>query len=239
MTLNKAKGRMFVSVGWTWNPIAGCTHGCPYCWAKSLMKRWGKTFEPQFREHFFKDKMPDDGSWIFVGSMGDTFCEGVPDEWILRLLKFIKECEADNVFLLQTKNPVRFMNFLPELLEIKDKVVIGTTLESTLETPWTSAPAPGFRNLAVRSLKGIGFKTFLSLEPIADFGYETMKLMIMDIQPEAVEIGRENYTSYLPEVSDSKLLMLIDFLESEGITYVLKANLQHLQSLATTTREIE
>ena len=33
MTLNKAKGRMFKSVGWTFNPIAGCTHECRYCWA--------------------------------------------------------------------------------------------------------------------------------------------------------------------------------------------------------------
>ena len=94
MTLNKAQGRMFQSVGWTWNPIAGCTHGCPYCYARSRMKRWGKTFEPVLREHFFKDKMPNDGSWIFVGSMGDVFCKGVPDEWILMLLEFIKEDES-------------------------------------------------------------------------------------------------------------------------------------------------
>ena len=203
------------------------------------MKRWGKTFEPVLREHFFKDKMPNDGTWIFVGSMGDVFCEGVPDEWIHRLLVFIKENEADNVFLLQTKNAIRFLSFLPELLEIRDKVVLGTTLESTLETPWSSAPVPGLRSNALRTMKGAGFRTFLSLEPIADFGYETMKLMIGDIKPEAVEIGRENYSKHVPPVSDSKILMLLDFLKSEGITYVLKENVRHLevQSSPTTARK--
>ena len=135
MTLNRAKGRMFKSVGWTWNPICGCSHGCWYCWAAALRKRWGKEFDPEMREHFFKDKMPNDGTWIFVGSMGDTFCDDVPDDWIIRLLNFIKSCKSDNRFLLQTKNPPRFSAFCLELEEIKDKVILGTTLETTGETP--------------------------------------------------------------------------------------------------------
>ena len=115
MTLNKAKGRMFKSVGWTWNPIAGCTHDCKYCWATSLRKRWGKSFEPELREKFLWDKMPDDGTWIFVGSMGDVFCEGVPKDWLLQLFLKIAYDEKDNVFLFQTKNPARFLELESEL----------------------------------------------------------------------------------------------------------------------------
>ena len=111
MTLNKAKGRMFKSVGWTWNPVMGCTHACEYCFAESLTKRWGKSFEPQFRSHFLKDKMPNDGSWIFVGSMGDLFCPVIKDEWILRIIGRIAHEKGNNKFLLQTKNPFSFMAF--------------------------------------------------------------------------------------------------------------------------------
>lgn len=229
MTLNKAKGRMFKSVGWTWNPIINCTHGCKYCWAASLRKRWGKPFDkPEIREHFFNDKMPDDGTWIFVGSMGDVFCNGVPDEWIIKLLGFIKENKADNVYLLQTKNPNRFPWFINQLEEIKHKIVVGTTLETTWDTPWSNAPPTDSRVDYLIYMKRSGFKTFLSLEPIADFNLTTMKRWINDIQPEAIEIGKENYTNITTPPSDRKLLDLIIWLEERGCTYILKESLDYL-----------
>lgn len=228
MTLNKAKGRMFKSVGWTWNPIAGCTHECKYCWAKSLTERWGKTFEPKIREHFFKDKMPNDGSWIFVGSVGDVFCDGVPDEWILKLLAFIKENKANNIYLLQTKNPNRFPCFINQLEEIKDKIIVGTTLETTWATPWSDAPPTDSRVDYLTYMKKGGFKTFLSLEPIADFSLTTMKRWINNIQPEAIEIGKENYSHHTEPPPDRKLLDLIGWLEKKGYIYLLKENLDYL-----------
>lgn len=127
MTLNRSKGRMFKSVGWTWNPVTGCTHDCRYCWAQSLTRRWSKSFTPKFRSHFLEDKMPGDGSWIFVGSMGDLFCPGMKDEWILRVIDYLKDCKTDNRFLLQTKNPFSFLTYYLELEQIRDKVILGTT----------------------------------------------------------------------------------------------------------------
>ncbi len=233
MTLNKAQGRMFQSVGWTWNPIAGCTHGCLYCYARSRMKRWGRTFEPQLREHFFKDKMPNDGTWIFVGSMGDVFCRGVPDEWILKLLTFIKEDGSNNIFLLQTKNPNRFQNFIELLEEIKDKVVLGTTLETTWQTPWSTAPPTDSRAEHLRILKqNYIFTTFLSLEPLSDFNPITMKRWIFTIKPEAIEIGRENYTKHVVFPSDRKIVDLLKWLNYVEIPYILKENLRHLEEEA-------
>ena len=229
MTLNRAKGRMFKSVGWTWNPIAGCSHNCKYCWAESLMKRWGKTFEPQIREHFFKDKMPDDGSWIFVGSMGDAFCDGVPDEWIYKLLNFIEACTADNKFLLQTKNPKRFIKFKEMLLSIKDKIILGTTIETTEETPWSLAPSTFSRQLNLSYLKEYyGFKTFLSLEPLSDFDLELMKVWIDFIHPEAIEIGKENYTHFTIPPSGEKIIKLVNWLNTRDYTTILKENLDCL-----------
>ena len=232
--LNKAKGHMFRSVGWTWSPIAGCSHNCRYCWAASLMKRWGKTFEPQLRERFFKDKMPNDGSWIFVGSMGDTFCDGVPSEWILKLIEFIKNDQSNNLYLLQTKNPRRFEEF--NLEEIKDKIIVGTTLETTGDTTkFSKAPSTIERYTYLRTMKQKGFKTFLSLEPLADFDFNEMMNWIINVEPEAVEIGLENYTHYTTPPSEEKIKALIYNLEALEISYVLKENLEHLYNIGTDT----
>jgi len=230
VTLNKAKGRMFKSVGWTWNPIHGCIHECKYCWAKSLRERWGKSFEVGFREEFLWDKMPDDGTWIFVGSTGDVFCEAVPKGWLLQLLLKIAYDEKDNKFLLQTKNPSRFLELEEEFDTFKEKIILGTTIETNRETPWSKAPPTWLRHQALRSMKNKGFKTFLSLEPLADFDLNVLKLMIGDIQPEAIELGLENYTSFLPKPPAEKTVNLLNWLKINGFTYVLKENLRHLES---------
>lgn len=233
MTLNKAKGRMFKSVGWTWNPIAGCTHACSYCWAKSLCDRWGRPFEPIFRDHFLNDKMPNDGTWIFVGSMGDTFCNGVPKDWILKLLQRIKDEKGNNKFLLQTKAPNRFIDFGPQLEEIRDKIILGTTIETTWSTPWSKAPPTDSRFDMLHLMKDKGFKTFLSLEPLSSFNPTTMRRWINFIKPEAIEIGLENYSNYLDKPRPRKLQELLLWLDNRGIQYVRKPGLDEYLKTST------
>ena len=229
MTLNKAKGRMFKSVGWTWNPIAGCTHDCLYCWAKALSDKWKKPFTPAFREGYLKDKMPNDGSWIFVGSMGDLFCQGMKDEWILRIIGRISQEKGNNKFLLQTKNPFSFMAFYLELEKIKDKIILGTTIETTGDTTkFSKAPSTIERFTYLRQMKLAGFKTFLSLEPLADFDFNEMIKWIVAIDPEAIEIGLENYTAFTTKPSDEKIIELVNWIDSNGFNYVLKENLNWL-----------
>ena len=230
MTLNKAKGRMFKSVGWTWNPANGCDHGCLFCWAKMLADKWGKPFEPQFKEHFLKDKMPNDGTWIFVCSTGDLFCAGMKDDWIYQVLYRIYEEQGNNKFLLQTKNPQSFLAFYLELEKIREKVILGTTLETNRITPWSKAPTTFDRKNNLHKMMTAGFKTFLSLEPLADFDLSILMRWIHEIKPEAIEIGLENYTSYLPKPPEKKILELLDCLENGGFEYVLKDNLASIQS---------
>lgn len=225
MTLNKAKGRMFKSVGWTWNPISGCTHDCKYCWAKSLRDRWGKDFEPKLREKFLKDKMPDDGSWIFVGSMGDVFCDDIPNLWINQLLIYILRNETNNKFLLQTKNPDRFLEY--NLDCVKDKIILGTTIETNRDTlSWSRAPKTFSRMYRLAEMKLEGYKTFLSMEPLADFDLPIIKTWLMSIQPEVIEIGLENYTHFTESPPENKIIQLIEWIDRVGFEYVLKENLQ-------------
>lgn len=220
---------MFKSVGWTWNPIAGCTHGCKYCYAESLAKRWGNSFEPQFRPHFLKEKMPNDGSWIFVGSMGDLFCPGMKDDWIHQIIGRIAQEKGNNKFLLQTKNPFSFMAFYLELEKIKDKIILGTTIETTESTPWSLAPPTSERYGLLQKMKSMGFKTFLSLEPLSDFDFNKMIKWIVAIDPEAVEVGLENYSNHTTKPNDRKIRELIYNLDVLEIPYVLKENVTHLE----------
>jgi len=229
MTLNKAKGRMFKSVGWTWNPIAGCDHDCAYCWARSLSERYNRSFEPQFREKYLNDKMPNDGSWIFVGSMGDTFCSGVQDTHIYQLLSFIKQDKSNNKFLLMTKNPARLMMWRAYLKEIKEKIIIGTTIETNRDTSsWSNAISTEMRKEALNFAKIQGFNTFVSMEPLADFDLGVISAWLLCIDPEAIEIGLENYSNYTTKPNEEKIKQLLDWLDEYDFTYVLKDNLVHL-----------
>lgn len=206
------------------------------------MKRWGKTFEPQLREHFFKDKMPNDGTWIFVGSTGDTFCKGVPCEWITKLLDFIQNDKSNNIFLLQTKNPDRFHEFIGQLVKIKDKIVLGTTIETNRETPWSDAPPTRDRAMNLSIFSDYHFTVFLSLEPLSDFDLDKMKFYIGTINPAppgAIEVGLENYTHFTIRPPDEKIRALIDWLHEQGYTVILKENLDYLYpSLDRTKTEI-
>ena len=244
MPLNPSKGKMFKSVGWTWNPIVGCTHDCLYCWAKALSDKWKKPFEPAFREGYLKDKMPNDGSWIFVGSMGDAFCKGVPEEWQWKLLDFIKKDKSNNKFLLQTKDPSCFFeaSVFHKLEQLKNKVILGTTLETTYDvSEFSKAPPPYERAHSLIIMKREEFNTFLSLEPLAEFDIETMKRWIVKIDPEAIEIGLENYTSFTTKPSDEKIIELVHWIDSNGFNYVLKENLSWLsiESQQLRTEEIK
>lgn len=178
MPLNKAKGRMFKSVGWTWTVIRGCSHACPYCWAASMAKRRGEDFtKPILVEDDLKLRFPRDNSWVFVCSTGDLFCEAVPDEWINRVLDRIEYHGVGNRFLLQTKNTPRLYDFVDRLKQINDpisrRIVLGTTIETNRDIPGC-APPTAARQIFLREFRDLGFTTFLSMEPLAAFDHDVM-----------------------------------------------------------------
>jgi len=190
------------------------------------MKKWGKDFAPNFRPKYLKDKFPNDGTWIFVGSMGDLFCSSMKDEWILKILGKIAFEKTNNKFLLQTKNPRSFLAFGLELEQIKDKVILGTTIETTGDTTkFSDAPSTIDRFTYLRQMKLAGFKTFLSLEPLSDFDVSELTQWITEIDPEAIEIGLENYTQHTSRPSNAKICDLVEWGDEKGYTYILKENL--------------
>jgi protein gp37 len=104
---------------WTWNPVTGCKHGCPYCYARDIATRfYGKGgFEPKFHPERLsapaktRSPRPSDPIGernVFVCSMADLFGEWVPQKWIDAVLEAVRMSPQWN-FLFLTKNPVRLV----------------------------------------------------------------------------------------------------------------------------------
>ena len=85
--------------GWSWNPVTGCKHDCPYCYARPIsesLERQGiegyeEGFEPAFHKRrllapinttFPADDADDRERRVFVCSMADMFGRWVPQDWI-------------------------------------------------------------------------------------------------------------------------------------------------------------
>ena len=123
MSLNIKNGDMYKFIDYTWNPIKGkCLHDCSYCYMKTI---------PQYQhlilaENEFKTDLGN-GNRIFIGSSTDVFAEDVPSEWIVRILDYCYQnhnTENPNAYLLQSKNPKRFLEFINH--PIMERVIFCT-----------------------------------------------------------------------------------------------------------------
>lgn len=99
---------------WTWNPITGCLHGCPYCYMKRMEKRFSGIMEPKFKpqyiDSFLASKKVKPGDKVFVGSSGDMWGEWVPYSWIAPVIS-IADQRPDVTFQFLTKNPAMYGNW--------------------------------------------------------------------------------------------------------------------------------
>jgi protein gp37 len=127
---------------WSWNPVTGCLHNCPYCYARDGARRfYEQGFEPSlwpgrlsaprltpFPQEAI-EKLPE-GSWrrlalgnVFTCSMADLFGRWVPTEWIEAVLAEVRAAPQWN-FLFLTKFPIRMAEF-----SFPDNTWVGTTVD--------------------------------------------------------------------------------------------------------------
>ena len=107
----------------TWNPVRGCSKispGCAHCYAETFAERFrgvpGHPFEFGFDLRLVPDKLGDPLRWpsprmIFVNSMSDLFHEGVPDEYIERVVR-IMAAASWHTFQVLTKRSERLLSLL-------------------------------------------------------------------------------------------------------------------------------
>jgi DNA repair photolyase len=222
MPLNEAKGNMYGFITDTLNIVKGaCSHDCPYCY----MKRRGRLNPAHIDKKELKCNMGR-GHFIFVGSSCDLFAADIPSEWIEATLKKLNE--TDNRFLVQSKNPVRFLQFT-ELLP-PEKYVLCTTIETNRhytgfmgKAPdiWERVDAmcrlpPQYKNLKM-----------ITVEPIMDFDLKDMVYNILCCNPFQVNIGADSGNNHLPEPDGEKVKALIRVLERDTKVF-LKPNLERI-----------
>ena len=191
MKLREAKGRMFKSVTHTGTFFRGCDHGCIYCWAEQVLHI---DHEPHLVVYDENQILKVRDAVIFLNSAHDSFADCIPSEWICMMLRWIGRQHPSNKFLLQTKNTARLPKFLKNLLEVKDRVRLGTTLETTFPIDHVSkAIIPQHRAFYLAKMREYGFETFLSLEPLFNFKVKDMLYWIRAVNPVMIEIGFDNY----------------------------------------------
>lgn len=165
----------------SWNPITGCLHGCPYCYARSMARRFGGKiitghdhlyildeparradgtinpypygFDPTY--HKYRLKIPQE--WkkpqtIFVCSMADMFGNWVPEDWIDQIFT---ACLAapQHRYMFLTKNGKRYM-------ELAKKGIMPDTENFWYGCSVTRPEEPFFFSDR--------YKTFASIEPILE-----------------------------------------------------------------------
>lgn len=146
---------------YTWNPVTGCLHGCEFCYARRINKRFGDgKFIPTFhRERLNEPLSLKKPSRIFVGSMSDLFgnwgwavgtWEYSPAEVILEILEVVKQC-PQHTFIFLTKNPKGMQG-----IDFPSNCWCGTSVENQEKA-----------DDRLLKLLGVRCKTlFVSIEPI-------------------------------------------------------------------------
>jgi protein gp37 len=150
---------------YTWNPVTGCNHGCPYCYARRIAERFkGKAFPNGFEPTFCPERLIElkkikKPSWIFAVRMGDLFGEWVPDEWIRAVFK-VCEGVPEHQYIFLTKNPKRF------------GVINGHWYNYQCDWPKNSWLGTSITNQSdakrIRQLPYRDANTFISIEPLQE-----------------------------------------------------------------------
>lgn len=133
------KSRGIEWTDWTWNPTAGCMHGCTWqmpdgsiaqCYAKKIAEGLARGAYPQgfehhyWREHVLREPLKEKNPGkIFVGSMADLFGHWVPADQIRQVISVMEQAHW-HTFQTLSKYPVR----LPEFNPFPPNVWVGVSL---------------------------------------------------------------------------------------------------------------
>jgi len=225
MPLNKPTGNMFKFITGTWNIIKGA---CPFDCTYSFMKKWGegRLKAPRLDKSEMKTDLGR-GNFIFIGSSIDMFAPQIPEEWITHYA-LTKAIGYENKYLLQTKNPRRYLKIIDDWL-VPSKFILSTTIETNYFMPdiMRNAPPP-IERAATMAMLPKQYKRMVTIEPIMKFDLDTLLAMIMTINPVQINIGADSCNKKLPEPSRDELLYLLGALEKLDATIETKSNLNRI-----------
>ena len=142
---------------YTWNPISGCKHGCPYCYVAAMDRRFGsELMTPRHHTERIADpcrkRTP---AKIFVGSSGDMWGDWVPSEWISDVLDVCEVMAPQHTYQFLTKNPHRYGQF-----SLPKNGWYGTTVDGTDRTK------NNIEDLQIATNGHCKLTRFISFEPL-------------------------------------------------------------------------
>lgn len=226
MPLKKSTGNMYPWVTHTHCHLGGeCPHRCVYCYVNSFPfgrppKYSGPLclIEKEFSVNYRK------GKTIFVENCNDLFAAEVPDEFIAQILAHCRNW-PENVFVFQTKNPGRYLEWLSLM---PSSFVLGCTIETNrIINGISKAPPPSDRAREMNCLTGQ--RRFITIEPVLDFDVDILADWIRRINPEFLNLGADSKNNGLPEPTVEKIMALVSKLHEYGIELREKHNLQRLK----------
>jgi protein gp37/ParB-like chromosome segregation protein Spo0J len=148
-SFNKQENDAIEWAQWSWNPVTGCLHDCPYCYARDIAnqakmeKFYPSGFEPSIRARVLLAprgrKPPPQAATdtryrnVFTCSMADLFGRWVPQEWIEAVFAEVRSAPDWN-FLFLTKFPKRMAEF-----DIPENAWMGTTVDLQARVPAAEA----------------------------------------------------------------------------------------------------
>ena len=144
---------------WTCNPIVGCTHGCPWCWARRQAKRQKHNCRKcyDFVPHLHPERLDEPlrlckPSVIGVGFMGDLFDPALSSESVDVVVGTMHRAKQ-HTFVLLTKQPARAKGFT-----FPENLVLGVSVEDQ----------PSADRLIPEHLKCQAAKHIVSIEPMRE-----------------------------------------------------------------------
>jgi protein gp37/ParB-like chromosome segregation protein Spo0J len=180
---------------WTWNPVTGCLHDCPWgCYAREMAHR--ETYAPYYPVKFtplFHHERLDapknmdvpseakkDPSWrrVFVCSMADLFGGWVPDDWIKKVLAV---CHANPQweYLFLTKNPRRYLEF-----QLPPTAWVGTSIDYQKRVRLAEEVFRQIKNVRVKWFSGEPLMEELKFKDLSIFNWFVLGALTATVQPE-------------------------------------------------------
>lgn len=188
---------------YTANFYRGCTHGCNYCYAPSLIhdeRPWGTYVDAKvnatqvLRGELRRAKM----NVVFLSSASDPY---QPVEATYRLTRRCLELLLASQFpvLILTRSPLVLRDI--DILEKLDWVRVGFSISTVLDRYHEPGVVPLERRLeALKKLKNRGIRTWVSLAPIIPglsmIDLEWLFLKLKDAEVSAVSAGLLRFNGY-------------------------------------------
>lgn len=152
----------------TWNPVTGCTKvspGCKHCYAETMAKRLQAMGAPGYENGFKLSILPErleqpllrrKPTMYFVNSMSDLFQDGVPEEFIDKVMQVIEKT-PQHTYQILTKRSENMRNYFINR-EVPDNAWLGVSVEDKK-----------YGKPRIADLVQIKAKTrFLSIEPLLE-----------------------------------------------------------------------